>query len=460
MATDHASQSSVNFGEKFPLNEPEVTQSVDNGNHLCYETNKGKIQFKWMSSFDKLAQFVDQSLNVDGVWSEITTNGGYHVCKSPEVTLSFYPTTKTLKIQGPKQVYYRSLLQDIGGLDINNFKQETNPEALERDEEESFDASLVCISSQSSVGEMPTVCCGSSCAEGMKKLWQEIEAIKTNLKISEMKSASASCPTCETNLKDKQDALNKCVEYENTIKRLEDEKLSLITAIRLLQEDSQSIHSKTDKIPANSGPWEKVNRKAKRNNNNSQDQAQTKNDDKAADAEGHGVNQDESSKKRSVVLIGDSMIKNIQGWKLSTKDKHVVARTFPGSTVEDMSDYCKPFTRQNPEKIILHVGTNNVVNDTPTNVATKITNLAKKIKKDLPSTKIAISGLICRKDEKLNNNIKQVNDVLKKSCNSNNWKLISNHNIGNDMINGSGVHLNRKGVYTFASNLKLAINKD
>jgi hypothetical protein len=44
------------------------------------------------------------------------------------------------------------------------------------------------------------------------------------------------------------------------------------------------------------------------------------------------------------------MTKNIQGWKLSTKDKHVVARTFPGSTVEDMSDYCKPFTRQNPEK--------------------------------------------------------------------------------------------------------------
>ena len=154
------------------------------------------------------------------------------------------------------------------------------------------------------------------------------------------------------------------------------------------------------------------------------------------------------------------MTKNIQGWKLSTKDKHVVARTFPGSTVEDMSDYCKPFTRQNPEKMILHVGTNNVVNDTPTNVATKITNLAKKIKKDLPSTKIAISGLICRKDEKLNNNIKQVNDVLKKSCNSNNRKFISNHNIGNDMINGSGVHLNRKGVYTFASNLKLAINKD
>jgi hypothetical protein len=103
------------------------------------------------------------------VWSEITTNGGYHVCKNPEATLSFYPTTKTLKIQGPKQVYYRSLLQDIGGLDINNFKkQETNPEALEREEEESFDASLVCISSQSSEGEMPTVCCGSSCAEGMK----------------------------------------------------------------------------------------------------------------------------------------------------------------------------------------------------------------------------------------------------------------------------------------------------
>ena len=48
------------------------------------------------------------------------------------------------------------------------------------------------------------------------------------------------------------------------------------------------------------------------------------------------------------------MTKNIEGWKLS-KEKKVTSRSFPGSTIDDMSDFSKPFLRQKPENLILHI---------------------------------------------------------------------------------------------------------
>ena len=61
------------------------------------------------------------------------------------------------------------------------------------------------------------------------------------------------------------------------------------------------------------------------------------------------------SEKKSVVILGDSMTHNIQGRKLSKK-KYVVSKSFSGFTVEDMSDFVKPFLRRSPDEIfqIIH----------------------------------------------------------------------------------------------------------
>jgi hypothetical protein len=65
------------------------------------------------------------------------------------------------------------------------------------------------------------------------------------------------------------------------------------------------------------------------------------------------------------------MTKNIEGWKLMSKEKKVTSRSFPGSTIDDMSDFSKPFLRQKPENLILHIGTNNICGESSDNVATK-----------------------------------------------------------------------------------------
>ena len=67
-----------------------------------------------------------------------------------------------------------------------------------------------------------------------------------------------------------------------------------------------------------------------------------------------------NNNKKKIFILGDSMIKNNNGWSISEnlKKKHdVYVRSFSGSKVRCMKDYAKPCIRVNePDNIILHVG--------------------------------------------------------------------------------------------------------
>ena len=63
------------------------------------------------------------------------------------------------------------------------------------------------------------------------------------------------------------------------------------------------------------------------------------------------VNRSEADKKL-VYIAGDSIIQHIQGWNLSTSDRHVAVKSFSGARIEDMEDYIKPLLRKEPEEII------------------------------------------------------------------------------------------------------------
>ena len=62
-------------------------------------------------------------------------------------------------------------------------------------------------------------------------------------------------------------------------------------------------------------------------------------------------------KKKVTVIAGDSIIKHLQGWRLSDTNNHVVVSN---ATIEDMEDYLKPVIRKEPESIVLHIGTNDL----------------------------------------------------------------------------------------------------
>ena len=103
-------------------------------------------------------------------------------------------------------------------------------------------------------------------------------------------------------------------------------------------------------------------------------------------------------KKKVTVIAGDSIIKHLQGWRLSDTNNHVVVKSFSGATIEDMEDYLKPVIRKEPESIVLHIGTNDLNKLSPKQVADSITNLGIQINEESPNTTI-ISSILLRTDK-------------------------------------------------------------
>ena len=65
-------------------------------------------------------------------------------------------------------------------------------------------------------------------------------------------------------------------------------------------------------------------------------------------------------KNSSNCYIGDSLVKDVKGWKLSDEKNKVVAGHFSGTKTKDMESYIIPTLEQIPKTIILRSGTNDL----------------------------------------------------------------------------------------------------
>ena len=93
----------------------------------------------------------------------------------------------------------------------------------------------------------------------------------------------------------------------------------------------------------------------------------------------------DQNKSQKIVILGDSMIKNIKGWKISKKlqNPNVYVRHFLGATVHCTKDYLKPSLRKNTDHFFLYVGTNDLDSDRSPDLITKtIVNVASSLKTD------------------------------------------------------------------------------
>ena len=61
-----------------------------------------------------------------------------------------------------------------------------------------------------------------------------------------------------------------------------------------------------------------------------------------------------TEKRRTVVVLGDSIVKYVQGRKLSRKVNTII-KSFSGARVEDMFHYVKPTVYQHPDEVIIHI---------------------------------------------------------------------------------------------------------
>ena len=148
-----------------------------------------------------------------------------------------------------------------------------------------------------------------------------------------------------------------------------------------------------------------------------------------------------------MLILWDSIIKHVKSYSLSKllDNCKVYVKDFLGARVRCMQDYVRPTIRENLGHIILHVGTNDLTTNIPTEkVAQSIIDLASSSKSNLCS--VAISNITVRND-RYRKKVAQVNRHLKTLCIERNFELVSHENIITEKhLNGTKLHLNKRGT--------------
>ena len=133
-----------------------------------------------------------------------------------------------------------------------------------------------------------------------------------------------------------------------------------------------------------------------------------------------------------------------------SKNKTVKVRSFPASTIDDMTDFIKPILRRAPESVITHIGTNDLKTKSEDEIIKSLKGLVEMI--ELCNVECSISLLTIRKGH-LREKGRRVNELIKANFSDSNLGIISNDNIDDKHLNRSGLHLNQKGTLTLARNL-------
>ena len=120
-----------------------------------------------------------------------------------------------------------------------------------------------------------------------------------------------------------------------------------------------------------------------------------------------------------------------------------------------MHHYLKLALKSKPEHLIVCAGTNDLKDKSPKTICRSIADLGNQITKHYPSTKLAISEIIARRDQtEMDNKVGQTSTLLAKICSDNGWDLMKHHNIKKKHLNQYGVHLNKNGTAILAQNFK------
>ena len=97
--------------------------------------------------------------------------------------------------------------------------------------------------------------------------------------------------------------------------------------------------------------------------------------------------------RKEIIIIGDSMLNNINNRGLS-KSKKVEVLNFPGATRKDIIEIIDVVLNQKPESLNVHVGTNEII------LLNNTDKIVTNTKQKSPNTEISFYNIIIRKDKK------------------------------------------------------------
>ena len=124
----------------------------------------------------------------------------------------------------------------------------------------------------------------------------------------------------------------------------------------------------------------------------------------------------------------------------------------PGLKIEEVKD--KVDGSDNSDVIIVHAGTNNVNDKSPSDLAEVIVNSMESVQKKNPSARVTYSSIFKRKDDQtLNAKARKVNELLSEELSIRGIEFINNDSIKYSNLWKDGLHLNDGGVRKFSGNL-------
>ena len=153
------------------------------------------------------------------------------------------------------------------------------------------------------------------------------------------------------------------------------------------------------------------------------------------------------SGEKPIFILGDSIIKQINGYKISGKLENckVFVRPCHGATIRCLEDHVKLVLWENPDEIIFPIGTNDLPSGKGNkDIAEPIINLGMSVKTQ--SRDVSISGINVRKD-KHQNKVQEINDQLRDLFQANNVNFIDHSkSIKPQHLNKSRLHPTRRDI--------------
>ena len=152
----------------------------------------------------------------------------------------------------------------------------------------------------------------------------------------------------------------------------------------------------------------------------------------------------------TTLIVGDSMLGGIQERLIGPRG-NIKVRSFPGANTDDMKDYIRPLLRKCPDRVVLHVGTNDAIQYSPDEIVQRILSVKTFIEHELKDCDVIISSPINRLDsQNLAVKIRNANAILKSVGEIN---LLSNDNIVTKHLGMKKLHLNMSGTKLLVTNI-------
>ena len=148
-----------------------------------------------------------------------------------------------------------------------------------------------------------------------------------------------------------------------------------------------------------------------------------------------------------LLVIGDSIIKHINEGGVN------IHKCVLGGRVSDIREELIELNRSKRiKKVIMHVGTNNFPNQSPSQVLRKILALVKEVRDNMPDTKLLVSAILPKHADSLLYGINCINYNLRASSRALGFKFISNSQFvkngdaDTSLMAQDGLHLSRMGT--------------